>query len=409
MTLDIRPVSPDELSPFVRVPTIAFGGDIVPEEEETLRAWLEFDRTLAAFDGDEVVGSAAAISYQLTLPGCVTTRAAGVTFVSVLPTHRRRGILSSLMRRQLDDVRERGEALAILYASESLLYGRFGYGLATTHLDMSIDRRHGQIRPEIGASGTLTVPHKEEAESIIPPLFDRLRHLEPDQINRAGVWWTDRFRDPERHRDGAGPRHYVVHRDDHGVPDGYCVYRIRESWPDGNPANILELEELIAGTDAAYASLWRYCLAMDLIADIETHKRPTDEPLRWMLADPRRLRVKRQSDGLWARIIDVPSALSARRYTQEGSIIVEVQDSLRSDTAGRYLLEGGPDGADCRRTRKSPDLCLDIADLGAVYLGGVTCSVLARAARVEEMKTAALTTADGMFTSPRAPRCSTGF
>lgn len=409
MNVEIRPILPVEYAELSRVDGAAFGWVPSDEEIERSRASFEFDRSLAAFDNGHIVAAAGAFSFDLTLPGLTTTPVAGVSYVGVLPTHRRRGLLRALMRRQIDDVRARGEALAILTASESVIYGRFGYGLATQSATLEIDPHYAAFRRPPDDAGTVALVDKETAGSVLPGVYDRVRRRQPGMITRAEGWWSEWLRDPEDQRNGMSARFYVTYTSASGEVDGYTTYRIKEEWNHGLPASPLQVGEVIAATPEAYAALWRYLLDVDLIGTVRTRDSSLDEPLRWLLADPRRLRTTRLGDFLWLRVVDIPAALSARRYPMAGALSFDLIDSFCPDNAGRYRLEGGSDGATCRRTNVEPEIALDVADLGAIYLGGVRPGTLARAGRIEERAPGALDRADALFAGDRLPWCGTGF
>jgi len=409
MSIDIRPIEPDKWEEFLRVAEGSFSSHPHPEDFEDARVDFEFDRSLAAFQDGRIVGTAAAYSFSLSVPGSRTTPAAGVTMVGVLPTARRQGIMRSLMRRQLDEIRERGEAIAILMASESLLYGRYGYGIATTQADFAIDPRFARFDRAPAMAGGVDLLAADEARKLLPDIFERARREEPGQIDRSPGHWEGWFRDRERWRRGASARFYAVYRSPAGSPDGYVTYRVRDKWEHGMPANTLIITDLMAVTSEASAALWQYCLSVDLMVTVEAHSRPVDEPVRWMLADPRKLRVAEMGDFLWARLLDISKALEARRYAVDGTLVFAVSDNVCPELSGTYRLTVA-DGRGCaERVDAGPDLAMSIADLGAAYLGGVRFSTLARAGRVEEKTAGALNRADVMFLSDRAPWCATGF
>jgi predicted acetyltransferase len=409
MPFEIRPITPDELQEFMLTEGSAFGHRPSEQDIVARRPTFEFDRSLAAFDGDRIVGTAGALSLELTLPGTGAIPAAGVSWVGVLPTHRRRGILTSLMRRQLADVRERGEPLAILTASESVIYGRFGYGLATSMMRLSIDKPFTAFaRPWAIAGQVRQVDHAAALE-LLPPLYDRIRRTQPGMVSRSAAFWQLLLADPDKPLNGADARYYVVYQTPEGQVDGAAHYRARHDWGTGLSQHTLIVREALAATTEARAALWSYLFGIDLIATVELWGRPLDEPLRWMLADPRRLRVTNYTDDLWLRLLDIPAALAARRYTTAGRIVFAVADAFCPENSGRYLLEGGPDGASCRRTDDEPDLALGVATLGAAYLGGVRFATLARAGRVEERTAGALARADALFATDPLPYSGTPF
>lgn len=416
MGLELRTVPSSDAADFIRSVDTAFGH--VPEEEDVAQ-WLPFfdpEFAIAVYDGDGIVATASANRFELTLPAAPgtansTVAVPGVTAVGVLPTHRRRGLLTKLMARQLADFRRAGFPVAILNASESLIYGRFGYGLAQSYQSVVIERRAAAFRDSVRAPGRLRLLDPTEASKLMPAVHDHVRRTRPGEITRPPEWWGKFFRDREKDRAGAGARTYVVHESAAGECDGYAAYRQVTSWPDGLASNSILVEDLSAVSTPVHHVLWRYLLDLDLSAEISARARPLDEPLRWMLADPRRLRTTRVSDHLWLRIIDVPAALGAREYGADELLVLEVTGAGRGGTASRFTLETDAGGGACRRSRRNeaPQLSLSMADLGAIYLGGVAPSVLAAAGRVHELEPGAVARADTMFASPVPPFCSTDF
>jgi predicted acetyltransferase len=407
---DIRPIRDDEFDAFAGVDQVAFGQELKPERVAAYRALTELDRTLAVFDAGRMVATAGAGSWELTVPGPVTVPAATITAVAVLPTHRRRGILTALMARQLDDVAHRGEAVAVLTASESIIYGRFGYGLATWASGFTLDRQHAAFIRPLETSGRMVLLDADEAAKRIPDLYDDLRRRQVGELSRPPAWWADYFSDPEDARDGASIRFYALHESASGEPDGFVGYRVKKKWTDdGVPCGDTQVQELHGATPAVRLALWDFCLGVDLSATMSTYNGPVDDPLRWRLADPRRCRVTGVADWLWARVVDIPAALSVRRYAMPGRLVLDVTDDFKPRNTGRYELVGGPDGAECRRTDADADLVMSVADLGALYLGGIGCTALARAGRVQERRPGALSAGDLLFVGAAAPWCATEF
>lgn len=410
MSWKIRLITPDELPAFIRVDGAAYSSPQTDEDIEAARGSFEFDRSLAAIEDGRFIGAAGAMSFDLTLPGYTTIPVAGVTWVAVLPTHRRRGVLTALMRRQLEDVRARGEALAVLTASESAIYRRFGYGAATSVMYTEIERGHSAFLSPVPNTGRYRLVEQEEAISeILPPLYDDVRRARVGELSRTPAKWKSQYRTPNAAFNGFGPRFYAACESDDGRVDGAVIYRAKLEWTNGVPDGTLQISELIARTPEAYAALWRYCLDVDLVARVRGLHRPVDEPLRWLLADSRRLRVTHLADNLWVRLLDIPAALSARRYATTGRLTFEVSDTFLPDLAGRFTLEGAPDGAACARSDHPADLSLDSAALGATYLGGVSFTTLAQAGLIHEENPGALARADAMFATFPAPFCSTPF
>jgi predicted acetyltransferase len=401
--MDVRPITKQELEAFGRCQAIAFGRDFSLEALPAQDANFEYDRSLATFDGGAIVGTAGIFTHQMGIPGG-TLPSAGVTRVSVLPTHRRRGVLTGMMRTQLEHVRERGEAVATLWATESVIYGRFGYGLASEGVTLKLQRSHAQLIPGTPVEGRVRLVAADEAREQWPAIWEQLRARTPGMMSRSHAWWTHRvFGDPPASREGFTENRYANYEVD-GDVRGYVRYRSRDHWDDGGwPDATLRVVELIALTDDAYRGLWEYVFGIDLVGTIEATYRPPDEPLYWMLADPRRL-VRHGHDSLWLRILDVERTLSARRYSADGRVVLGVHDAFIPETGGTFALETSARGATCKRVTGGANVELGIQELGAAYLSGVRFETLARAGRVTgDMD--AIRQLDRMFWWPQAPWC----
>ena len=403
MSIEIRPIAPEEFEPFWTANGTGFG--YVPNlaQMDESRELLEYDRTLASFDGEEIVSTTAIDTFDMTVPGGALP-AAGVTWVSVKPTHRRRGVLTGMMRRQLRDVRERNEPLAALWASESIIYSRYGYGLASEGTAFEIEREHTAYAVQPLAPGRCRLVAHEEALATWPGVYARVLPRIPGMYTRHEAWW--RCHSMRQHEwglpSGFSGRFYVQYEED-GEALGYAKYRLRGDQSSMLPNATLAVQELIAASDGAYAALWTYIFGVDLVGTIVARHRPVDEPLTWMLADPRRLQ-RRIYDVLWVRIVDVVPALEGRRYATEGRVVFDVRDGFCDWVEGRYELEGGPDGARCKRTGAEADVSLSAADLGAVYMGGMRLSALRRAGRIEG-DDKAIAYADAMLSWDPRPWC----
>ena len=418
----IRPVSSDEFDGFHAVDMHAFNSSpLTGENRERDVARIEFDRTLAAFDGPVQVGTAGAYSFQLTVPGSRTLPAAGVTWVAVLPSHRRRGVLTSLMRRQLADIRERGEPVAVLWASEATIYPRYGYGRAMWHADLTLYRGEGALARQVPVDGGLRLRIAEPA-AVRPELakvYEALLASRPGFIARNEAWWQSAVFDPVDERQGASPLHCVLAEDD-GGPRGYALYSGVNSWdaetalPDG----VVTVRELVCADPAASASVSADLLGRDLITEFRLRRRPVDDPLLYQLADPRRARP-RLKDALWARIIDLPGALAGRRYSAPVDTVIDVRDNLVPSNAGRWrLTTAEPAAADRNGLEAScvpaaasapADLALDIAALGAAYLGGTPLGALAGAGLVAEQRAGAVRKLSAAMSWDPAPWCPISF
>ena len=409
MTLDIRPITPDEYRDFMVAEGIAFGGRPTDADLEQRRATFELNRSLAAFEDGHVVATAGAYSFDLTLPGGATVAVPGVSWVSVLPTHRRRGILTAMMSHQLGGYAEAGYPLAMLTASESAIYGRFGYGLASSTASFELSRAYNRLAAPPDHPGRVRILDQDAAIEALSSVYERLRPRQPGMLSRSRAYWEWLLSNSYGTSEGFGGRLYITYEAPSGELEGAAHYRIKPEWANGVPSGTLLIRELYAATPEAQAALWSYCLNVDLVTTVRAMSRPVDEPLRWMLADPRRLHITALNDDLWLRILDVPAALAARRYAAADRLVLEITDAFRPESSGRYALVASPESAACRRTDDAPDLSLTVADLGAAYLGGVTWSALAAAGRVRERTDGALHRADGLFFADRAPYCATPF
>ena len=382
-----------------------FGFDPHPDDGPGFRDWLEWDRTIVADTGAGLVASAATNSYRMTVPGG-EVGAGGLTIVTVAPTHRRRGVLTGMMRRHLEDVRDRGEEVAILLASESSIYGRFGFGAAVDTGQWELARIHGAFRSDVPAPlGSYRLLGAEAAMPIVRRLWSETAARIPGSVHPREVDYIRLLDDPPHHRDGATANRYLVYDRD-GEPQGYARYRQKEEWTGFVSDSKLMVREVHARDGEAYAALWRFLLDIDLVATIQAYPHPVDAPLRLLLRDPRRLVVKAH-DGLWVRLVDVPRALAARRYAVAGSVVLEVRDDFFG-SGGRFRLEGGPDGATCSPTTDAADLAIGIEHLGSVYPGGRSLASLAWLGFVTG-DPEAIALADLMFTSPVAPQNSLHF
>ena len=392
MDISLRPVSDAELEEMVRAASLAFGFEYSKEFVDTERLVFEPERAIGAFEGSHIVGTSATATFRVTVPGAEVP-AAGLTSVSVIPTHRRRGVLNSLMEHHLEDAARHGETLSILWASEAAIYGRYGYGMATGACRFAIDRAHSRFAQPHQPSGRTRVVDQEEALRAFPQIYEREQRSHPGMIRWTPDWWRYFLTHPMHQKDGAPT--YVLHETG-GVLDGYLDYKFKRAWDEGVPTGTVEVDDLIANSPEAYADLWRYCLDLDLASQVTGwHLRP-DEPLLHLLAEPRRLRLT-IGDGLWVRLVDVAAALAARRYAASGRLTIAVRDAFSPKNDGVYELEGGPDGAECRTASGEPDLTLGVADLGAAYLGGTRLRTLEEAGRVVEETPGAIAWADAMF------------
>ncbi len=401
MAIEIRNPSEDELRRAMKAVEAAFGEEQKEEDLDRHQRAMPRDRFLVAYDGVVPVGTTASLPFELTVPGGELA-AGGVTWVGVLPSHRRRGILTQMMKRQLEDLRERGEPLAILWASEAAIYGRFGYGIAAPTVQLDADRSRFSFRDDPGPRGAVRLIDRDEAAKVLPALYDEVRRQVPGFTSRSSqLWDLYRLADPEHWRRGAGPKFYAVLEFD-GEPVGYTIYRIKLDWQEGFAKSQLRVLETCATSAAAERELWRFLFGIDLVARIQGRHDP-GSPLFLMVVDPRSLML-RVTEGLWLRVVDLDAALTGRTYAADDTVVIEVRDELCPWNAGKWKL-----GSDVGRTDDDAELELDIADLATVYLGAFDFGRLADAQRVRELKPGAVERATDLFRTSRPPFCPEDF
>jgi predicted acetyltransferase len=415
MAVDIRPLRPGEQLAFVqsvRVPFLDPTTDHATDRERDARRaeHVEVDRSWVAEDGGRFVANACIDTMDVTVPAAPGRPAAvvpmaGVSAVGVHPTHRRKGVLSQLMALMLDDARRRAEPLAGLIASESVIYGRFGFGLATDMVEWTIDCRHTDFLVP-APDAEIRLVDADEATKTLPEIFDRQRRGRAGEPGRNDLKWREVLADERDHRGGASARFIAA------CDEGYVSYRVLERDVLRAERCTAIVEEMRGCSPDVEAALWRFVFDLDLVGDVKARRRPVDEPLRWRLSDPRQLRIASVDDRLYIRVLDVPAAFEARGYRSAGRLVLEVGRGAGEDPAlGRWVLDAGPDGASCRRARagEDADVQMGLTELGALYMGGVSASVLAAAGRVAGLKAGSLEMADRLFLTSPAPLSGTGF
>jgi predicted acetyltransferase len=406
MSIEIRTIKKKELTPFVRTIENAFGAELRASDVPTFERKIDISRLHAAFDGNDLVGTAGVFPFRFTIPGGIVD-AAGVTMVGVLPTHRRRGILRRMMETQMIDARERREHVAVLWASEESIYQRFGYGYASAQGQINIERERATFLDDPGPSGKMRMVAAEERTKVLPPIYERVRIDTVGMYERTKTWWeAHSLYDPPHMRHGASPIFCAVWEKD-GVPEAYVVYRMRPRWADDStPGSTVQVNEALATTPQAMREIWRFVFGIDLVTRISAAYLPADWPLLLMIQEPRRLRFS-FSDSLWLRIVDVEGALSQRAYAAEERLVFEVLDEFCPWNEGRYEIDTGAGRA--RPTDAAPDLRMNVNALAGTYLGGFTFTELAGAGRVEELVPGALERADRSFRTAKAPWCPENF
>lgn len=407
----LRPITPDEWPRFSRAMVTVFGDEATGPWFESPPAVAELDRSLGLFDGDRVAATSGIYSLELSVPGGAPVPCAGITWITVAPTHRRRGVLTAIMRRQLDAIQEAGrEPVAALWAAEASIYGRFGYATASRRGGWSGRTERLRMRSDVDlGEGSVRLVDVDEFRPAAVRVHEAVRRFVPGNLARDDRWWDRALRDDPDQRKGATARQHVLHVEPGGEVTGYATYRLKARWTDdGEPDGTLTVGEARATSSSAYAALWQYLVSHDLVRTVEATTASSDDPLQYLLHDPRALHA-RPVDALWVRLVDVGRALSARRYPAPIDMVLEVRDEFCPWNAGRWHLWGHPAGAFCDRTDREPDLVLGIEALSAVFLGGVSLGALHAAGRVQEVSPGAATLASTAFGWPIAPWCPDDF
>ncbi|MGY1752372.1 GNAT family N-acetyltransferase [Blastococcus sp. SYSU D01042] len=410
LAAQLRPITRAEWPQFLRTMVGVFGDEPAGRYLETPSPWAELDRSLALWEDDRVVATAGIYSRELTVPGAVVP-CAGVTWVTVAPTHRRRGVLTAMMRRQLDDIRAAGrEPVAALWAAEASIYGRFGYAPATRRGGWTGRTERLRLRSDVDlGTGAVRPAGPAEFRAAAAGLHDRLRRWVPGNLARTDVWWDRVMLDEPEERKGRPALQLLLHTETDGTPTGYATYRRTARWSEqSEPDGEITVGEVRAATPAAYAALWRYLLSIDLVRTVTSGMASDDDPLRHLVSDVRALHA-RPVDALWVRLVDVGRALSARRYPAPLDMVFEVRDEFCPENTGRWHLWGHPAGAFCDRTDRDPDIVLGIEELSAAYLGGVSLASLQAAGRVREVSPGAVVQASTGFGWPVSPWCPDEF
>ncbi|MFD8480807.1 GNAT family N-acetyltransferase [Kitasatospora sp. NPDC059673] len=404
--LSVRPLRAEEWDTWYDVLDVAFGGaGEAPEERALWHELTEVERSLAVCEGERIVGTASAFSFRLVVPGGAVVPAAGVTMVGVLPTHRRRGALTAMMRRQLDEVRAAGESLAVLTASEPAIYGRFGYGQATRKAVVSMAR--GRVRvhtPERRGDVVLRLVDPAAELARCEELYARLATGRPGMLLRLPGWEKLPVLDAPQSRGGFSALQSVVAEDPAtGELLGYARYAVKSEWNERGAAGVVRVRTVQAEQPWVYARLWEFLLDLDLTERVEAFNLPADDPLLHLVSDVRHL-TPRLVDAMFVRLVDLPKALEARGWAQPVDVVLEVTDAFCPWNAGRWRLTAAPGKpASCVRTDEPAELELDVRELGSAYLGGTSLVALAAAGLVRELRPGALEPVSAAFRSGLEP------
>lgn len=407
MSVDVRTIRAPEVAPWVDAMRTGFLDEptTTSAEADWRAGFFDLDHTWAAFDGDRVVGTLRSFDTRLTVPGDRDVSATALTHVTVSASHRRRGLLSRMIRGDLATCAERGDAVSVLVAAEWPIYGRFGYGPATEGVKYEIDT--------VGL--TVTAPRDGSIESVdrdtyraaVPAIYEAYRLGQPGAIVRND-WWWDVSTGVVAVEGRTTPKFFALGRSESGEVDGFLAHRIEDHWVDVRPRSRLLVDDLVGVGTAATVRLWRHCIETDWIGLVVADDRGVEDPLRWHLDDARAIAERERTDRLWLRILDLPQALTGRAYHAPGALVLEIDDPLDYAT-GRFRLEAGEGGATCTPTDASPDLALSVQALSSAYLGGYTLASMGAAGLVTECRPGSLAVADAMFRSPVAPSCPTHF
>ncbi len=404
----IRPVTPQEYPAFVTAVVEGFSDDVPSDTfAENIRATLPPERTLAVFDQGDIVATFGGYDLDLTVPGG-TVRMEGTTVVTVFPTHRRMGLLREMMRLHLDTAASNGFPVAGLWASESGIYPRFGYGVATYSETVTMVGSQIVFLDSVPVERVRRIPSKD-ANQVLAPVFDRVCSKTSGMFARDETWWVrEILKDEEWMKKGRTSHRHVVHDGPDG-PDGYAIYRQKSSeGDDGHADGALSVVEIVAETPLAEASLWSYLTNVDGSPNVRSWNVPIDARLPMMVTEPRRIRTTATFDALWVRILDVAAALEGRMYEADGTAVFSIVDPFRSDTSGTYRLSVVDGVGTCAPSDDEPTVDVDIDVLGALYLGAGRTHGYASANRIR----GSLTAVDGfdrLFRTARQPWCNQVF
>jgi predicted acetyltransferase len=402
--ITIRPVTDEEFPAFVQGFMDGFGND-VPWDGfvEAIRSTLPAERTLAAFDGDEIVGTFGGYDFVLSVPGG-TVPMEGTTVVTVFPTHRRMGLMRMMMAKHLENAANAGYPVAGLWASESDIYRRFGFGVATHGNEIEMDGSNIHFSNQV-PKGMVSRLSLDEAKTVLPPIYAGVFAKTPGMVQRSDAWWNNEVLvDGDWMKRGRSAKRIVVYNGADG-PDGYAIYRQKGGHTrDGHANGSVDVSEVVAATPEADVSLWSYLAHIDGFPKVKYWAMPLDSSLALMVTEPRRVHTVRQSDALWVRILDVEAALSGRTYERDGSFVFRVVDPFRQKTERGYELSVSNGVGTCKQSGKDPVFEIDVDVLGALYLGGANALLYAEAGRIRGAD-AAVVTLHGVFRTHLQPWC----
>ncbi|MEO7126711.1 MAG: GNAT family N-acetyltransferase [Nakamurella sp.] len=393
--------------------------------EETPAEHLELDR--AVFDPERFFGftvdgrwvsTFGSFARQLTVPGGAAIPASAVTAVTVHGAYRRRGLLRRSMSEEFRRCRDRGEVVAVLFASESSIYGRFGYANAASEAWLSGSTQALRLRADVdgalrAAGGSVDEVDRGAFIPLVRDLHDRLRARRPGSLDRPEDWWQLTLSDPVAWRKGATALRFLVSYNAAGMVDGHATYSVKWGGADaaggiGIPTGEVQIREVEAEFAVGYARLWRYLISLDLVRTFTVDRAPVGHMLQYLVAGPRAIQTRLQ-DALYVRILDVASALSARRYAAPIDVVLDVRDDVLPESGGRFALRGGLDSAEAVRCDLDPDMTMSARELASIYLGETSLGALHAAGLVDEHRPGTVAAASAAFGWPIAPYCADPF
>ncbi|MGW2746677.1 GNAT family N-acetyltransferase [Streptomyces sp. NPDC001450] len=409
MTNDVRTVTEADFADWHRALNTGFlrAPVLTAEQLDARRRQFVEGRLLGAFDNGRCVATYRSFAQEVTAVGGTPVPANAVSNVTVTPTHRRRGLLTRMMSRDLAAAKERGDVVATLIAAEYPIYGRYGFGPATWTTQWTVEVPRAGLDPRWSGpedGGRIDLVDAEDVRKLGPELHERVRRAQPGAVSRGELWWQVNTGAVRFGGDWTEP-FYAVHRSASGEVEGLVSYECDDNWHDKQPHNTADVNWLIAATPAAEGALWRYLCSIDWITKVKSGWRGPDDLLPFFLPDPRAARVTDHADWLWVRILDVVRALEARTYEGTGSLVLEVLDE-GGPAGGRFRLEASPEGASCTPAGGAAvDLTLPVGELATVWLGDESLVRLAALGRVREEREGAARKADALFRTPGRPWC----
>ena len=410
MSVEVRTCPPGRLSELLKTAEIGFSEDVPDDLIGRVERVADPERFVGALDGGRFVGTAGVFTLSLGVPGGEVA-AGGVTWVTVLPTHRRRGVMSSMMRLMIDDCHRRGEPVTMLWASEAAIYQRFGYGMGTVSVDLDGDPRTAGFARDWPREGSCRMLPAGEGLELVRVVYEAARTQRAGFLGRPPDWWSGTLPRVEKDATGGEARRLVVFEADSG-PEAYAVYKTKADWSTRGPDGTVKVEEAIGSTPRGTREIWRYLLELDLMLRLKVSRLPLDHPLLTLSAQPRRLGLS-IGDGLWLRILDVAAALEARTYGIDGlgagRLTFELRDDYCAWNAGRWRLDVSDGHARVGKTADEPDLSLSANELAAMYLGAFSATSLAAAGRVAELRPGGLARADRLLATASPPWCPQEF